>query len=142
MTIGNLPKEICRKPSRRGQILLAYLPTSHLEHIKNKASRRRTLGNLFHACMCCILAPLKKAGEHGINLASGDGTLCRDHPILATYVGDYPEQLLVTCCKNGDCPKCSIDHNDVGEIAAPRELRELSKVLDADEFCGLLGPES
>ena len=38
LTIGNLPKEIRREPSHRGQILLAYLPTSRLEHITNKAA--------------------------------------------------------------------------------------------------------
>lgn len=53
MTIGNLPKEIRRKPSLHGQILLAYLPTSRLEHITNKAARRQTLANLFHVCMRC-----------------------------------------------------------------------------------------
>ncbi|KAI0727007.1 hypothetical protein C8Q72DRAFT_886992 [Fomitopsis betulina] len=39
LMIGNLPKEIHCKPSQRGQILIAYLPTSRLEHIKNKAAR-------------------------------------------------------------------------------------------------------
>ena len=47
LTIGNLPKSIRRKPSRQGQILLAYLPTSRLLHISNKAARRRTQANLF-----------------------------------------------------------------------------------------------
>ena len=39
LTIGNLPKEIRRKPSCRGQILLAYLPTTKLEHIDSPTSR-------------------------------------------------------------------------------------------------------
>jgi hypothetical protein len=38
LTIGNLPKEIWRKPSRRGQILLAYLPTMKLKHVTNAAA--------------------------------------------------------------------------------------------------------
>jgi len=50
ITIGNIPKHIRRKPSRQSQILLAYLPTSTLGHITNKASRRRCLSNLFHHC--------------------------------------------------------------------------------------------
>lgn len=79
-----------------------------------------------------ILAPLKRAGELGINITSGDGIIHRGHPILATYVGDYPEQLLVTCCKNGDCPKCSISREEIGEsMDTSRELRELDKVHDA-----------
>lgn len=102
LTIGNLPKEIRRKPSRRGQILLAYLPTTSLEHIKNKSARRRAVANLFHACMKRILEPLEDAGENGILLTSADGKVRRCHPILAVYVGDYPEQLLVTCRKTSD----------------------------------------
>jgi hypothetical protein len=37
---------------------------------------------------------------------SGDGTWRRCHPIFAIFVGDYPEQCLVTCTYNGRCPKC------------------------------------
>ena len=109
LTIGNLPKEIRRKPSRRGHILLAYLPSTRLQHITNKAARRRALAKLFHTAMAFILRPLRDAGIDGIELTSGDGAVRRGHPIFALYIGDYPEQLLVTCCKTGTCPKCSIE---------------------------------
>ncbi|KAI0762223.1 hypothetical protein C8Q74DRAFT_135973 [Fomes fomentarius] len=132
MTLGNLPKDIRCKPSRRGQILLAYLPTSRLLHITNKAARRRTLANLFHACMTRVLSPLASVGVLGMELATGMGTVYRGHPILATYVGDYPEQLLVTGVKYGECPKCPIPRNDVGNTTdTSRPLRDLEKVLDA-----------
>ncbi|KAJ7939729.1 hypothetical protein B0H13DRAFT_1587024, partial [Mycena leptocephala] len=65
ITIGNIPIEIRRKPSRPGYVLLSYLPTSRMENAKNKAARRRILGNTFHACMRYILAPLKDAGATG-----------------------------------------------------------------------------
>ena len=48
LTLGNLPKNIRRKPSRQGKILLGYLPTTKLDHVANKESRRRSLANLFH----------------------------------------------------------------------------------------------
>ena len=51
LTIGNIPKDIRRKPTRRAQMLIAYIPTSRLEVISNKAARRRALGNVFHFCM-------------------------------------------------------------------------------------------
>jgi hypothetical protein len=38
MTIGNIPKSTWCKPSQHAYILLAYLPTSRLEHITNKAA--------------------------------------------------------------------------------------------------------
>ena len=132
MTIGNLPKDVRRKPSRRGQILLAYLPSSRLEHITNKAARRRVNANLFHTCLSMILKPLIKAGIHGVKVVSGDGVAQRGHPIFAMYIGDYPEQLLVTCCKNGTCPKCDIAPTDVGNDTDPdRTLRSLTDVLAA-----------
>ncbi|KAF7342815.1 hypothetical protein MSAN_01997400 [Mycena sanguinolenta] len=50
MTIGNIPKEIRRKPSHRAYVLLGYLPTSRMKNVKNKSARRRILANVFHAC--------------------------------------------------------------------------------------------
>ena len=132
ITIGNLPKRIHSKPSRHGQILLAYLPTSKLEHITNKAAHCRTLVNLFHACLHRALSPLKSAGVDGIELARGNGVKHRGHPIFAVHVSDYPEQLLTTGCKNGECPKCPMPHNNLGATTdTSRPLRNISKVLDA-----------
>ncbi|KAG2124126.1 hypothetical protein BD769DRAFT_1628808 [Suillus cothurnatus] len=65
-------------------------------HIKNQASQHCTITNLFHACMGLILEPLKSAGEDGLHMRSGDGITHRGHPLLACYVGDYPEQILVS----------------------------------------------
>lgn len=132
MTIGNLPKDIRCKPSRRGQILLAYLPTSRLLHIKSKAARRRTLANLFHACLSRVVQPLIAAGLEGVPIASGDGVYRRGHPIVAVYVGDYPEQVLVTGCKTGECPKCPVPKNELGATTdSSRPFRPLDTVLDA-----------
>ncbi|KAG2031147.1 hypothetical protein BDR03DRAFT_994793 [Suillus americanus] len=90
------------QPSHGAHILLAYLLCTRLNHISNKASRRRTLANLYHACMSRVLAPLKSVGLDGITMASGDGTLRRCHLLFASFVGDYPEQLLATGIKFGE----------------------------------------
>ena len=134
MTIGNIPKHIRRKPSRQGQILLAYLPTSKLGHITNKASRRRCLSNLFHYCMKTILKPLEKAGRDGIELVSGDGAVRRCYPILAAYVGDYPEQVLVSIVKSGNCPICPAPRDDIGSwdhILGPRDTDRIITTLNS-----------
>jgi hypothetical protein len=130
MTIGNIPKEIRRKPSRRGYVLLGYLPTSRMKNIKNTAARRRILSNVFHACMSHILEPLKEAGANGIPLTSGDGITRRGHPIYATFVGDYPEQVLVTAVKTGECATCEVPRDKLGEDAT-FPLRDLERILDA-----------
>ena len=72
LTIGNIPKDIRRKPSRRGQILLAYLPTTKLEHITSTPSRRRALSNLYHACIGKVTQPLGPAGINGVGMSLGN----------------------------------------------------------------------
>jgi len=131
LTIGNIPKEIHRKPLRGGHILLAYLPTTRLDHITNKASRRWSIANLYHACLSCVLAPLQHAGLEGINMHSGDGALHRCHPLFASFVGDYPEQLLATGIKFGDCPKCDVVKDDTESNTVPLHLQNIGEVLDA-----------
>lgn len=131
LTIGNIPKHICCKPSRQGQILLAYLPTSRLEHIANKASCRRCLSNLFHHCMQYIVKPMERAGRDGILLVSGDGTVRRCFPILAAYVGDYPEQTLVTLVKTRNCPICPASRNEIGDWESNLEPCDTKTIIEA-----------
>ena len=131
MTIASLPKHIRRKSSHQGQVLLVYLPTSKLDHIKNKSARRRTLANLFHACLRFIVKPLEKAWRNGEQLISGDGAVRNSYPILAAYVGDYPEQVLVACVKSGECPSCPADRKGIGELDSVCEPRDNLPILEA-----------
>lgn len=132
MTIGNLPKDIRSKPSRAAQVLLAYLPTTKLEHIGNKSARRRAQANLFHACMRRILGTLEDAGLDGIPMTSGDGVTRRVHPLYAAYIGDYPEQVLVTCTKYGECPVCTVPRDKLGDHSNRKwAMRDLQPVLEA-----------
>ncbi|KAI0039030.1 hypothetical protein FA95DRAFT_1504731 [Auriscalpium vulgare] len=130
LTIGNISSDVQRKPSKQAQILVGYLPTARLTHIKEAETRRRAIANLFHACMRKIMEPIRRHGRDGIPLASGDGVVQRCHPIFAAFVGDYPEQCLVTCVKNMECPKCDIPRDALGSGAAGRP-RKLAPVLNA-----------
>ena len=131
LTIGNIPKAIRRKPSQRAQILIAYLPTTRLEHITNQAARRRMQANLFHTCMNRIFSPLKHAGVHGIVMSTGDGVKYCTHPIVAAYSADYQDQTLVAGVKNGQCPKCDIPNTELGNNDIPLQSRNLEKILAA-----------
>ena len=131
MTIGNIPKELRQKPSQRTHILIGYLPTTPLHHVQNKASRRRMVANLFHYCVSHMLKPLESAGKAGILMSSGDGVTRRTFPIFACFVGDYPEQVLVSGCKTGDCPKCHTTRKELGQLEDSHQYRDLAKVLEA-----------
>ena len=113
LTIGNIPKAIRSKPTQQAQMLMGYIPTTRLKHMKNKSSQCRALANLFHACIHKVLEPIESYGETGIAMVTGDGTWYRCHPILATFIGDYPEQSLVACTKNGRCPKCVVPRDEI-----------------------------
>jgi hypothetical protein len=82
-----------------------------------------------------MLEPLKNAGLEGVYMQSGDGIKRRTHPIVAAFVGDYPEQLLVTCCKTNRCPKCEVEPGSLGENMQfqPRNLMAVLEALDALE---------
>ena len=97
-------------------MVIGYIPTTKLEGIANKAARRRSLANLFHSCMEHLLGPIHGYGERGLVIMSGDGTWWRCHPIFASFVGDYPEQALVTCTYNGRCPKCLVPSDQLGDL--------------------------
>ena len=131
-TIGNIPKELRRKPSRRTHVLLGYLPTTPLHHVSNVTSRRRMLTNLFHHCLSKMLEPLKPMGETGpIEMLSGDGISYRAFPIFTCFVGDYPEQVLVSGCKTGDCPRCPAKRLELGDLEEDYEYRDLAEILEA-----------
>ena len=66
LTIGNIPKEIRRKTSLQGQLLIGYLPVASLKHITDDDKRRRMLANLYHACMRDLLKPLKQVAKEAL----------------------------------------------------------------------------
>ena len=115
--IGNIPKDIRRKPSRTAQMLIGYIPVTKLECISNKTACCHTLANLYHSCMAKLLDLIRACGETGLPMLSGDGTWHCCHPIFATFVGNYPEQTLVTCTLNGCCPKCLAPPDQLGNYS-------------------------
>ena len=96
------------------QLLMGYIPTAWLKHITNQAAWHWVLANLFHFCMHRVLSPLESYGETGIAMATGDGIWYHCHPILATFIGDYPKQALIACTSNGRCLKCVVLRDEIG----------------------------
>ena len=91
LTIGNIAKEIQRKPSHHAHILLAYLPTTRLEHITDDVARRNIMLEVLHFALSHILQPLEEAGQNGIMMTRGNGDIHKCYPIYAAHPGDYLE---------------------------------------------------
>lgn len=123
LTLGNIPRALRRKPSQQACVLLAYLPVEKLN--KDELIQQEATGHyhrLFHEAMRQVLAPLVAAGKDGVEMTSANGEVRCVHPILASYVADFPEQCLVACCKYGRCPKCRASFDKLGD-KAPSEWR-------------------
>ena len=72
--------------------------------------------NYFHYCASHMLEPLKSARETCILMSSGEGVTCQVFPIFVCFIGNYPEQVLVSGCKTGDCPRCPTKQVDLGQL--------------------------
>jgi hypothetical protein len=75
-----------------------------------------------------IVEPFKEAGEFGTFMTNGNGDTYRNHPILACFAGDYPEQVLTSGVATGECPVCPTTKKELGEYkhGAPPIFETLS----------------
>lgn len=106
LTIGNISKEIRRKASKRASVILGYLPVDSFKDVTEKSLRTKYWGELLHRSMEAIFEPLKVASRDGVPMWCADNRLRRVYPILAAFVGDWPEQNDVLCTVRSGCPIC------------------------------------
>ncbi|KAG8912619.1 hypothetical protein FRC01_004991, partial [Tulasnella sp. 417] len=137
LTIGNISKAVRRRPSQRAMVLLGYLPVTKLNCFQPQ-DRSNQGHRLFHYAMRQLLRPLAKAGTDGVYMTCADGRIRRIHPILASYIADYPEQCLVVCCRENRCPKCKVPPSERGNVLSSllRDPNESLKIIQdiAKEF--------
>lgn len=135
MTIGNIPKALRKKISLHTHILVGYLPTDRLSSIEDTKIRKLTKWDLKHACLHEIFSPLMGIGQFGVEWKSADGKVRRCHPIIASFVIDYPEQCETIGVVGGECVLCKCPHNRLGEHAdfAYRNPEELHAALQLRE---------
>ena len=79
LTIGNIQKDICQKPSRCAQILVTYILITKFVGIPNKTGHCCAQANLFHTCMQYLLALISAVGKTGVEMMSRDGIWCYVH---------------------------------------------------------------
>ncbi len=59
-----------------------------------------------------------EAGAKGTMITCADSLIRHAWPILAAYITDYLEQCLITCCKENQCPICTVFPNECGDNCA------------------------
>ncbi|KAI9840208.1 MAG: hypothetical protein M1837_001836 [Sclerophora amabilis] len=102
LTIGNLDRTTRRKQTRPGTVLLGFLPivSEKEEGLKSE---------VYHTAMGIILKPLERHAKEGIPLRCADGCVRQCYPIIAGFMTDYEEQVLITYIKSGrQCAICQV----------------------------------
>ncbi|KAG9088060.1 hypothetical protein FRC07_012671, partial [Ceratobasidium sp. 392] len=125
LMIGNISKTVRRQSSKHATVIIGYLPVDSFKDIPSKPLRQRVTAQLVHYSMSRVTAPLEEAGRTGVEMWCANGRLRRVYPLLASFVGDYPEQCLMGCAIQSGCPKCLKRGRGRGDErrAAPRTSR-------------------
>ncbi|PBK89361.1 hypothetical protein ARMGADRAFT_1047237 [Armillaria gallica] len=134
LTIGNISKDTRRELSSHATILLGYLPVPKFDCYTDKV-RSVMKYHLFHRCMLTIMHSVAEAGNSRVSMVCADSLICLVYPIFAVYIADYPEQCLISCCKENRCPICKVDPDHCGshQLFKKRDIAETLSYLHAKE---------
>ncbi|KAG8722129.1 hypothetical protein FRC09_006757 [Ceratobasidium sp. 395] len=107
ISIGNISKDLRRKPSQQGMMLLGYVPVTGLTGEEG--------WQFYHDCVAAMLRPLREAGTNGVEMKCADGGVRLCFPILAAFIGDWQDQTLVACSLDNRCPVCPVPSAERGD---------------------------
>ncbi|QRV89130.1 hypothetical protein RhiJN_17148 [Ceratobasidium sp. AG-Ba] len=123
LTIGNISKNLRRRPSKHAMILLGYVPVTDLTG--NEESQ------FFHDCVKIMVESMISAGKNRVEMFCADGGIRTVFPILAAFIADFAEQTLVACAIRSRCPICLVPENRRGDIDTEYDHRNLEDLLKA-----------
>ncbi len=130
-TIGNLSKRIRQTPSSNAVLFLAMLPKFPKGY---QASNTR---KGFHKALTSIFNPIKDLYALGTDVDYADGYVRRCYSQLAAWIGDTPEQSLLTSVIGGFCPVCRVSKDCLEKQSSEWERRTVAisrkRVLTNDE---------
>jgi len=100
LTISNIRKDIRSTPKKRTWILGRLIPCP--------PKRSKNIDEAWHSGVGTVLSQLRHLDITGPGLKwdCADGFQRQCYPLLAAWVGDYPEQVMVAQASYGSCPIC------------------------------------
>jgi hypothetical protein len=131
LTISNISKSIRRKPTLGASMVVGYLPVDSFKEVTNDTLRITLKGELLHRSLAAIFDPMKVASRDGIDMWCADSCLRHIYPILALWIGDWPEQNDVSCMIRNGCPICKQKWKGHGSGRWDVPMRSWEETLNA-----------
>jgi len=102
LSISNIRQNICRTPRKCTWIPVGLIPCP--------PKGAKNTDEAWHSVVGTVLSPLRNLHITGPGLKwyCADGFQRQCYPLLAAWVRDYPEQVMVTQVSYGSCPMCEI----------------------------------
>ncbi|KAG9052333.1 hypothetical protein FS842_010037 [Serendipita sp. 407] len=120
MSVGNICSKARREMASNAWAIIAYIPIVVWD--EGKEIHGALSSRLFHQCMEVVLKPLATAGITAINIVDSDGNVRNCYPLVASYLADYPEQILVNCAAGKTSPTTQAGPHNLDDVqrAEPR----------------------
>jgi len=130
ITIGNIRKDIRRTPNRSPCILVALIPCP--------PKGAQNIHDAWHSAVRTVLSPLRNLDITGPGLTwnCADGFQRSCYRLLAAWVGDYPELVMIAQVSYGTCLMCEISqgalmgHSTGQALDNSRDQHVYSELLD------------
>ena len=119
ITIGNISNNIRFSPGYQCAQLIALIPIIHGDYLTKHIAKmsgiethheteefRHWSRSVVHAVIRDVMAPIERVMRNGVRMTYADGAECLCFPLLCEYIGDMPEQWLLTCLVQPACTKC------------------------------------
>ena len=110
MTLGNIKKEVRRQSSKRAWVLIALLP------VPPKNPESGEIHTTWHTAVNKVLEPIEDFDLDGPGYSwdRADGQIRRCYPVVAAWIADYMEYVVVARLVGGFCPVCEIPKDAMG----------------------------
>ncbi|KAG1730078.1 hypothetical protein EDB19DRAFT_1641487, partial [Suillus lakei] len=115
ISLANINSEICSKGSLEVYIPLALLPIAKFIH-GNQCMYGVLADWLLHQCIGVIIEPLKQAAHLCVMMSDLAGFSRYCFTPLVAYVGDTPEELVITCITMNASPITMATHVNFGDL--------------------------
>jgi hypothetical protein len=141
LSLANIEAGVRMKATSHAFALAAYLPIPKFLNVTPQVHAVLS-ARVYHICISTIMEGLKLADAHGAVMSDPNGAQRLCHTPLVSFIGDLPEQRVITCVLSNQSPISEASSSQFGDSDPhPRRTREL--ILDRiDRACLAASPDS